>query len=130
MKLSLIAVILAFVTSTAFAEKGGFESGEKAPPVQEHDSGYKGTEDTRENQVKNLGELRKGHWVTLEGYLLEKKANDDYIFRDKSGELPVTIPHGAWRERTFDSSDLIRISGKVDKKGTQTILNVERVDEP
>lgn len=130
MKFSVITTLLVFVTCAAMAQEGGFESGEQAPPVQDHDSGYKGTEDTKENQVINLEALRQDHWVTLEGYLLEQKGNDDYIFRDKTGKLLVTIPHAAWRERTFDSSDLIRISGRVDKKGKQTRLKVERVDEP
>lgn len=130
MKKSLISFILLSVSCTAMADKGGFEPGETPPPAKEHDSGYKGTEDTNETLIKHLSELRQGHWVTLEGYLLEKKSNDTYVFRDKSGKMLVKIPQGAWRERTFDSKDMIRLSGKVVKDGGKPSLNVERVDEP
>lgn len=130
MKSVILAAVLLAVTGSAMAEKGGFESGEKAPPAHKQDAGYKGTEDTTESQVKTLRDLKEGSWVTLEGNIVEKHSGDRYTFRDKSGSLPVTIDHKVWKERTYNASDLVRISGRTEGQGKNTALKVERLDEP
>lgn len=130
MKAVIAAIFLLSVSSASMAAKGGFESGETAPPAHKQDAGYKGTEDTQESQVKDIRDLKQGRWVTLEGNILEKQKGDRYTFRDKSGTISVTIARQVWKGKTFNASDLVRISGRVEGQGKQAALKVERVDEP
>lgn len=126
----ITATILLTLACPVMSQEGGYKTGEKAPPAHKQDAGYKGTEDTTENQVKALQNLKEGSWVTLEGNLIEKDAPDRYTFRDKTGTLTVLIRQPVWKDRTFDASDLVRISGRVSGQGKNITISVERLDEP
>ena len=55
MKKVLTLATLLLLSGGALAEEGGgFRSGEAPPPPHKLDSGYKGTEDTKESSVKDV----------------------------------------------------------------------------
>lgn len=124
------AALMAVLSTSAFAEEGGFKPGDAPPPPHKQDAGYKGSEDTNQSTVESIRDVRPDAWTTLEGNLIKDKGNDHYDFRDKTGTIAVVIPKGVFREKTFEATDLVRLSGKVKGKGKDTVLHVERVDEP
>lgn len=124
------AAMMALLTLPAFAEEGGFKSGEAPPPPHKQDAGYKGSEDTGQSTVASVRDSRPDAWTTLEGNIIQDKGNGHYAFRDKTGTLDVMIPKAVFREKTYEAQDLVRLSGKIKGKGENTVLHVERVDEP
>jgi len=114
----------------ALAETGGFEGGKKPPAQQNEDAGYKGTEDTGETPVTLIKDFRQGGYVTLEGYIVKKIADDTYQFRDSSGTVNIKAPTATFKGKTFNAEDKVRVSGKVYGKGEGAHLSVTRIDVP
>ncbi|MCU5775301.1 NirD/YgiW/YdeI family stress tolerance protein [Erwiniaceae bacterium BAC15a-03b] len=126
----LIASLIALNFSVVAAETGGFKAGDTPPPKHEQDAGYKGTEDTRENTVNRIRDLRDGAWVTLEGNIIKQHQQERYAFRDKTETIDIVVPQSAWKGKEFGAEDLVRISGRVHGQGKSTIINVEQISEP
>lgn len=128
-KLAWAAVMLP-LSFGAFAEKGGFESGETPPPQHKEDAGYKGSEDTGQTPVTLIKDFRQGGYATLEGHIVKKIKGDTYQFRDSSGTIRIDAPEATFKGKKFDSEDKIRVSGKVYGKGDSAHMKVTRIDEP
>lgn len=128
MKKTLALAVLFAVSFSGFAQEGGFKGGE--PPPQQKDAGSKGTEDTGESKISQIRDMRKDAWVTLEGHILKKTADETYTFRDQTGTITANIPQATWKGKEFNADDMVRLSGYVKEKGEHTELNVERVDHP
>ena len=78
------------------------------------------------NQVKSQ---RNESWVTLQGKLVKRLGEDNYILRDASGEVMVDIDEDAWRGQAVTPSDTIRVSGEVDNDWNEVKVNVETLEK-
>ncbi|MDF7651917.1 NirD/YgiW/YdeI family stress tolerance protein [Pantoea sp. Acro-805] len=114
----------------AYAETGGFEAGKIPPTQHKEDAGYKGSEDTAETPVKLIKDFRPSGYATLEGYIVKKVEGDTYQFRDSTGTVNIDAPPAAFRGKTYNAEDKVRVSGKVSGKGESALLKVTRIDEP
>lgn len=131
MKKVLTLATLLLLSGGAFAEEGGgFKPGEAPPPPHQLDSGYKGTEDTKESSVKDVREAKEGQWMTLEGFLIQHHGGDRYAFRDKTGTLNLTISPSSFRGKEFSADDLVRINGYARGEGDKRYLEVKELGEP
>ncbi|WP_205951331.1 YgiW/YdeI family stress tolerance OB fold protein [Pantoea stewartii] len=130
MKKLVLATLLAVATTGAYAEEGGFKAGETPPPQHKQDAGYKGSEDTGQTHIDQIRDFRQGGYVTLEGYIVKKVADNNYQFRDSTGTLTIIAPKKTFDGKTYSADDKVRVSGKVHGKGDKTTLHVMRIDEP
>lgn len=64
------------------------------------------------NQVKAQ---RDESWVTLQGKLVKRLGEDNFILRDATGEVMVEIDDDAWRGQAVTPNDTVRVSGEVDQ---------------
>jgi len=128
-KMKWAAVILS-LSFGANAAEGGFKAGETPPPQHKEDAGYKGSEDTGQTRISTIRDFRQGGYVTLEGYIVKKLGDNSYQFRDNSGTVRIDAPVESFKGKTYDSTDKIRVSGKVYGKGEAVRLEVSRIDEP
>ena len=55
-------------------------------------------------------------YVTLVGHIVQRLSNDDYLFRDATGEIVVDIDHHIFRGQTVTPQTRVRITGEVDKE--------------
>ena len=57
--------------------------------------------------------------VTLTGYIVSRIGNDDdeFIFRDNTGEIKLDVEDQAWKGQNVGPKDKITISGQVDTNG-------------
>lgn len=125
----LASVIMMFSVGVSAAE-GGYKSGETAPPQNNQDAGFKGSEDTGQTPISRIRDFRQGGYVTLEGHIIEKLKGDSYKFRDNTGTITINAEKSAFKEKTYSADDKVRVSGKVYGRGEQTTLKVSRIDEP
>ncbi|EPF4652173.1 YdeI family stress tolerance OB fold protein [Cronobacter sakazakii] len=116
-KTVIIATLSALLALPALAEeKGGFKNDEAPPPPHQLKEGYRGITDARSIDVKQAKEMHDGASVTLRGYLIKKKGDDVYQFRDKGGDIDVMIPHAVFQGKEVSPHELVGISGTLDKK--------------
>ena len=90
----------------------------QAPAVQGQ-GGFQGP--VAQTRVNTVAEARKA-WddtpVTLTGYIVQRMPHDDddYLFRDDTGEIVVDIDHEIFRGRTVTPQTRVRITGEVDRE--------------
>ena len=109
----LFPLMLAFLLSTpAFATGDGFQG-----PSGQSLGGFQGP--TGQANVTTVAQARKAFDdtpVTLTGNIVERVAghDDDYLFRDATGQIVVDIDHELFQGRTVTPQTRVRISGEVD----------------
>ena len=124
-KIVLTACMAALFSMTALAEDSpGLKPGETPPPAHKMTDGYRGIEDARSMNVKQAKTLHDGATVTLRGNLLEKKGDDVYTFRDKTGQIDVIIPVAVFEGKSVSPDHLVGLSGSLDKKQQPARINV------
>lgn len=121
-KLIPLAFIAALgFTSTVMAElatQGGFGG----PVVT---SGFIGT--TSIVTVAQAKELPDDAWVTLRGNITQRLTDDNYLFKDSTGEIQVDIDHDKWQGQTVSPTDLVEITGEVDKDWNSIEIDVKQI---
>jgi uncharacterized protein (TIGR00156 family) len=84
--------------------------------------------------VAQVKESPDDTWVTLRGTIVKKISNDEYIFKDATGEILVDIDKYEWKGIDVTADTLIQISGKVDQDTFETteidVKNIEIVKAP
>ncbi|MEH5573133.1 NirD/YgiW/YdeI family stress tolerance protein [Raoultella ornithinolytica] len=128
---SLSGFLLLFLCTTPlFAAQGGFESGKDPVPVERLYAGHKLQQENRQSRIKDIRDLRKNAWVTLEGNIVSKGKDSNYIFRDTTGKIDIEIPDKVWSGQHFGAQDLVRVSGQVEGQGNETKIMVEVLSKP
>ncbi|QIW16509.1 TIGR00156 family protein [Pasteurellaceae bacterium RH1A] len=67
--------------------------------------------------------------VLLEGNIVRQIDNDEFIFRDATGEIKIEVEDHAWNGLNVTPQDKIRIQGKLDKEWNKADLDVFRVEK-
>lgn len=60
--------------------------------------------------------MKDNSWVTLEGNIVKQLREEQYLFRDSSGEIEIEIDKDKWKGRKVTPDLKIRISGEVEKE--------------
>lgn len=115
-----MAILLSFPAQAAFdgpgAQRGGF-SGPAAP-----------ADGTTVSEAKKLPD---DSIVVLTGNIVAQVpgSDDNYIFRDSTGEIRVDIDHKYFRGQHVTPQNTVRISGEVDKDlGKAPEIDVKQVE--
>lgn len=78
--------------------------------------------------VKQLKSVRDDSWATVEGRLVQRLSDDNYLLRDAMGdEVTVEIDEDVWRGQSVGPNELVRVSGEVDQDWTRTKLDVDQL---
>lgn len=68
--------------------------------------------------------------VTLEGNFVRQIDDDEFIFRDSTGEIKVDVDDHAWKGVNVTPNDRVRIQGSVDKDfGEPTSIEVHQIQK-
>lgn len=73
--------------------------------------------------------MHDGATVSLRGNLISQKGEDNYLFRDKSGEINVIIPAAVFDGREVQPDQMINISGRLDKKSNPPVVRVHHLQK-
>lgn len=95
-------------------------------------SAFAGFQDTNAgNYITNVQTAKKQYDntpVTLEGYFIRQIDDDEFIFRDNSGEIKVDVEDRAWFGVNATPNDRVRIHGSVDKEFAEaTTIDVYQI---
>lgn len=67
---------------------------------------------------KILSQGKDDQYVAVEGYIVQKVGNKDYIFKDKTGEIRVEIKDRVFANQPVSSTTKVLLEGEVDKDWT------------
>ncbi|HIG64112.1 MAG: NirD/YgiW/YdeI family stress tolerance protein [Gammaproteobacteria bacterium] len=78
--------------------------------------------------VNSINDLDDDDEVILEGYLVKKTGKEEYLFKDKTGEIKVEIDDKKLRGITITPETLIKIKGEVDNDWFSIQIDVDSVE--
>ncbi|WP_346744648.1 NirD/YgiW/YdeI family stress tolerance protein [uncultured Turicimonas sp.] len=67
---------------------------------------------------KILSQGKDNQYVAVEGYIVQKVGNKDYIFKDKTGEIRVEIKDRVFANQPVSPTTKVLLEGEVDKDWT------------
>ena len=100
------AVVLALASTSAFAQ-------------------FKGPGAETATTVAEAKEASDDTMVSLTAHVVAQVGDDDYTFRDSSGEMRIEIDDDLWMGREITPETMIRITGEVDRKLWGVLIDVE-----
>lgn len=116
--IALFALFFALPAQAAF--EGGQNTGS---------GGFSGPgADFQNCTVQQAKSMRDDSFVTLTGSIVSQIDDDDYIFRDNTGEIRVDIDRKYMPAETITPQTRLRISGEVDKDFGKVEIDVKRVE--
>ncbi|MBS0881849.1 YgiW/YdeI family stress tolerance OB fold protein [Pantoea sp. JGM49] len=122
---ALIAIVMLASTPVLAAQQGGFVD-PSAPKAQVHAGGFQ-ADNTSVVTVKQAEEMKDDSWITVRGYLDKQIGDEDYLFRDGSGNMKVEIDHKRWHGQTITPKDQVELTGELDKDFNSIELDVKQV---
>ncbi|MBL8581889.1 MAG: NirD/YgiW/YdeI family stress tolerance protein [Rhizobiaceae bacterium] len=77
--------------------------------------------------VEQAHRARIGRDVSLTGHIKSQIRRDQYLFRDKTGEIRVEIDREVWRGRNVTPNTRVRLTGDVELDIRGRHISVERL---
>ena len=122
---AFVAIVMLASTPVLAAQQGGFVD-PNAPKAPVHAGGFQ-PDTTSVVTVKQAEEMKDDSWITVRGYLDKQIGDEDYQFRDSSGNMKVEIDHKRWSGQTITPKDQVELTGKLDKDFNSIELDVKQV---
>ena len=130
--LATIFVLATVAASGAFA-KGGFQDPHAQQAQYHHKGEFKHGGFVNGNQTvskaADANTWKDDQYIILQGNIVKLVGNDDFIFKDASGEIQVEIDRKAWRGQDISPSDEVKLYGEVDKSWNKTEVDIDRVEK-
>ena len=122
---SLFIFVIMVGDNAVFAnEKPGFHSSGR-----KNDSGGFSGPGPEVMSAKRAATMRDDSRVFLRGHIIQKLAEDKYLFRDSSGTIIMDIDDGDWNGQTVSPEDIVEVYGKVDKDRDSVEIEVKRLQK-
>lgn len=118
-KLVTLASLLA-LSSAVVAE------GPRKGFYQNNNQGFQG-EITVISTVKEVFGAYDDAYVALEGNIIKQIGDNDYIFKDATGEIKIEIENKAWRGQSITPNDKVRILGEVEQRQPQNEVDIKQI---
>ncbi len=114
---ALVAATPAFASNDTITEQAEVttqQSGFDGPKVND-------TLNTVED-VMDASWLTDGMTVTIIGHVTDSLGNDQYTFKDKTGQMSVKIGPYVWGEQKVSPKDQVQIVGKIAKNDSSSAV--------
>lgn len=69
--------------------------------------------------------LSAGKEITLKGHVTKEISGDKYLFEDSTGTTTVIISKAEWKAVHPTPTEMVEISGKVEKVGSETMVKAK-----
>ena len=110
-----ILVVTVLISGAAFA---GFNG------QYDNNQGFKSSVNPVVSPVKDVLKMRDNQVATVKGNIVKRMSDDKYLFKDNSGEMTVEIDNKYWGGLQVDESNVLELTGKVDKDFNSISLEV------
>ena len=79
--------------------------------------------------VAEARELEDNVKVVLEGFIIEDKGDEMYLFKDGTGEIGLEIDKDAWKKREMDPEQLVRLYGEINREDDSIEVEVKKIKD-
>lgn len=110
-----ILVFTVLISGAAFA---GFNG------QYDNNQGFKSSVNPVVSPIKDVLKMRDNQVATVKGNIVKRMSDDKYLFKDNSGEMTVEIDNKYWGGLQVDESNVLELTGKVDKDFNSISLEV------
>lgn len=125
-KNAALVAIFALVSIPALAaQSGGFSSSDTSAKTGQKDSYFAGNR--APITVKQAQNMPDDSWVTLQGNIVKRVDDDEYIFRDATGTMKVEIDHDDWHGLNVTPGDRVEIHGELDRDDHIVEMEVKQI---
>ena len=114
---------IVLVSALVLASTGAFA----AQNTQVAKGGFSGPSAVTVNTVQIAQEAKDDTPVTLTGYIIASLGDEEYQFKDATGEMIVEIDHRDWNGIEATPETKLVIQGEVDKEWKHTAIDVNTV---
>ncbi|HIF9340554.1 TPA: YgiW/YdeI family stress tolerance OB fold protein [Photobacterium damselae] len=108
----LLASGVTFAANQSVQNQGGFAGPTAANVMKTVDSALQANDDAR---------------VELTGHIVNSLGDEDYTFKDNTGQIVIEIDHHKWNGINVTPETNIVITGEVDKDWSTRIIDVDTV---
>ncbi|MBO8425487.1 MAG: YgiW/YdeI family stress tolerance OB fold protein [Proteobacteria bacterium] len=122
-KISVMAMVCAVVAGAAHAD---FQPN-KPQPTSPMGGFVGGAENVV--TVSQVKEMRDDTPVIVQGNIVQRMGDEDYLFEDSTGSITVEIDRKDWRGQTVSPSDTVKLYGEVDSGLFKTEIDVDYVEK-
>ena len=77
------------------------------------------------NKITDIQEMDDGEMIILQGYIVDRLDDDEFLFRDDTGEIEVEIDDDIWQGQPVDPETEVRIYGEIDIDSRTSSIDVE-----
>ncbi|WP_373767494.1 YgiW/YdeI family stress tolerance OB fold protein [Glaesserella sp.] len=125
----ITTLVLSATTLSAFAssQQGGFQQPKGAPDAMQS-GGFVNANQTV-HKIIDVAAMHDDQYVVLQGKIVQQIGEDDFLFRDASGEIVVEVERKAWQGQQISPNDEVKLYGEVDKSWNKTEVEVHRVEK-
>lgn len=88
--------------------------------------GFQDTENNKTSIAQAL-KLNGDSYVTIRGNITKRISDDKYLFKDSTGTMTVEIDTEKWAGQSVNLTDIIELTGEIEKKFNSTVLDVDTV---
>ncbi|AAN53045.1 NirD/YgiW/YdeI family stress tolerance protein [Shewanella oneidensis] len=121
----IITIFVMALSSTAMADQAGFQFTTGEPKTQ---GGFQGPNVKQViRSVVSANNASDDDKVELTGYIVSSIGDDDYIFRDATGDIKANIDDDLWHGYTVTPDTKVIIRGEVDKDWSKVTVDVENI---
>jgi uncharacterized protein (TIGR00156 family) len=112
----VICFLMVFVSAAAVHSQEGFTG-----PAGKNAGQYQTI------TVSQAANLRDDTRVTLTGSIVESLGDENYTFRDSTGDIVIEIDRKIWRGLSVGVSDTVEISGEIDVNRRRVKIEVKSI---
>ncbi|PKH23514.1 TIGR00156 family protein [Enterobacterales bacterium CwR94] len=121
---AVLAIVALISTPVLAAQNGGFVDAQGKPQATQ--GGFQGPAGSKAT-VAQAKEMKDDSWVTLQGNIVQRVGDEDYTFKDQTGEIRVEIDHKRWNGQTISPNDKVEITGELDKDWNSAEIDVKQI---
>lgn len=75
--------------------------------------------------VVEVSQMEDDTKVMLEGFIGQQSGDDNYIFKDDTGEITIEVEEDTWRGQNVNEDIKVRIMGEYEKEANSEEIEVE-----
>lgn len=75
--------------------------------------------------VIEVSQMEDNTKVMLEGFIGRQSGDDNYIFKDDTGEITIEVEEDTWRGQNVNEDIKVRIMGEYEKEANSEEIEVE-----
>lgn len=122
---ALVAIFALVSIPVLAAQRGGFSEAE-ASATAGHQS-HNVARNRASITVKQAQNMPDDSWVTLQGNIVKRVDDDEYIFRDATGTMKVEIDDDDWHGLNVIPGDKVEIYGELDRDDHTVEMEVKQI---